>query len=137
MRKACEEAGIVFVGPPADVIDRMGSKIAARALMTSAGVPVVPGETPADQTDAGILAAARTIGYPVLVKASAGGGGKGMRTARDDREAAEGIPAARREATAAFGDGTLYVERLIERPRHIEIQVLGGRPRQCRSPFRT
>ena len=122
--KACEEAGIVFVGPPADVIDRMGSKIAARALMTSAGVPVVPGETPADQTDAGILAAARTIGYPVLVKASAGGGGKGMRTARDDREAAEGIPAARREATAAFGDGTLYVERLIERPRHIEIQVL-------------
>ena len=120
---ACEEAGIVFVGPPAEVIDRMGSKIAARDLMQRASVPVVPGETPADQTDAGILAAVRSIGYPVLVKASAGGGGKGMRTARDEREAAEGIPAARREATAAFGDGTLYVERLIERPRHVEIQV--------------
>jgi acetyl-CoA carboxylase biotin carboxylase subunit len=120
---ACAEAGIVFVGPPAAVIDRMGSKIAARDLMQRAGVPVVPGETPADQSDAGILAAARSIGYPVLVKASAGGGGKGMRTARDEREAAEGIPAARREATAAFGDGTLYVERLIDRPRHVEIQV--------------
>ena len=121
--RACEAAGVIFVGPPADAIDRMGSKIGARELMIKAGVPVVPGETPADQTDAGILAAARTIGYPVLVKASAGGGGKGMRIARNDREAAEGIPAARREATAAFGDGTLYVERLIERPRHIEIQV--------------
>jgi acetyl-CoA carboxylase biotin carboxylase subunit len=120
---ACETAGIVFIGPPADVIDRMGSKIAARQLMERAGVPVVPGETPADQSDGGIIAAARSIGYPVLVKASAGGGGKGMRTARDEREAVDGIPAARREATAAFGDGTLYVERLIERPRHIEIQV--------------
>jgi acetyl-CoA carboxylase biotin carboxylase subunit len=120
---ACEAAGIIFVGPPADVIDRMGSKIGARELMIKAGVPVVPGETPADQTDAGVRTAARAIGYPVLVKASAGGGGKGMRIARDDREAAEGIPAARREAMAAFGDGTLYVERLIERPRHIEIQV--------------
>jgi acetyl-CoA carboxylase biotin carboxylase subunit len=120
---ACEKAGIVFVGPPAEVIDRMGSKIAARELMQRAGVPVVPGETPADQTDRGIIAAARSIGYPVLVKASAGGGGKGMRTARDERDAADGIPAARREATAAFGDGTLYVERLIERPRHVEFQV--------------
>jgi acetyl-CoA/propionyl-CoA carboxylase biotin carboxyl carrier protein len=121
--KACEEAGIVFVGPPAEVIARMGSKIAARELMLVAKVPVVPGAAPADQTDAGILGAARAIGYPVLVKASAGGGGKGMRIARSDREAAEGIPAARREASAAFGDGTLYVERLIDRPRHVEIQV--------------
>jgi acetyl-CoA/propionyl-CoA carboxylase biotin carboxyl carrier protein len=121
--KACEEAGIVFVGPPAEVIARMGSKIAARELMLVAKVPVVPGAAPADQTDAGILGAARAIGYPVLVKASAGGGGKGMRIAGSDREAAEGIPAARREASAAFGDGTLYVERLIDRPRHVEIQV--------------
>jgi acetyl-CoA carboxylase biotin carboxylase subunit len=122
--RACEEAGLIFVGPPADVIDRMGSKIAARALMQSAGVPVVPGSTPDDQTDAGMLTAARGVGYPVLVKASAGGGGKGMRLVRSDDEARELIPAARRESVAAFGDGTLYVERVIERPRHVEVQVL-------------
>jgi acetyl-CoA carboxylase biotin carboxylase subunit len=121
--RACEEARLIFVGPPSAAIDRMGSKIGARQLMQSAGVPVVPGATPEDQSDAGVIAAARTIGYPVLVKASAGGGGKGMRTARHERELAEAVPAARREAQAAFGDGTLYVERLIEKPRHVEIQV--------------
>jgi len=120
---ACTSAGLVFVGPPAAAIDAMGSKIGARQLMERAGVPVVPGRTPSDQTDAGIRAAATTIGFPVLIKASAGGGGKGMRTARDLSTMAEAIPAARREAQAAFGDGTLYVERLIERPRHVEIQV--------------
>jgi acetyl/propionyl-CoA carboxylase alpha subunit len=101
----------------------MGSKIGARALMAAAGVPIVPGGTPHDQSDDGVLAAARGLGYPVLVKASAGGGGKGMRTVRHDDEAMESIAAARREALAAFGDGTLYVEQLIDRPRHIEIQV--------------
>jgi 3-methylcrotonyl-CoA carboxylase alpha subunit len=121
--RACEEAGLVFIGPPAAVMEQMGSKIAARELMQTAGVPVVPGETPRDQSDEGVLAAARALEYPVLVKASAGGGGKGMRSVRNDREATEAIPAARREAEAAFGDGTLYVERLIERPRHVEIQV--------------
>ena len=121
--RACEEAGLVFVGPPAAVIERMGSKIAARALMQSAGVPVVPGSTPTDQTDDGVLEAARTIGYPVLVKASAGGGGKGMRLVRSDVEARELVSAARRESASAFGDGTLYVERVIERPRHVEVQV--------------
>ncbi len=121
--RACEETGLVFVGPPAAVIERMGSKIAARALMQSAGVPVVPGSTPNDQTDDGVLEAARTIGYPVLVKASAGGGGKGMRLVRSDAEARELVPAARRESASAFGDGTLYVERVIERPRHVEVQV--------------
>ncbi len=120
---ACEEAGLTFVGPPAEAIERMGSKIAARALMQKAGVPVVPGRTPADQTDAGIAAAANDIGLPVLIKASAGGGGKGMRAARDAAALAEAIPAARRESEAAFGDGTLYIERLIERPRHIEVQI--------------
>jgi acetyl-CoA carboxylase biotin carboxylase subunit len=123
--RACEEAGLVFIGPPADVIERMGSKIGARTLMQEAGVPVVPGVTPSDQSDAGVLAAVREIGYPALVKASAGGGGKGMRSLRDDEQAREMVPAARREAQAAFGDGTLYVERLIERPRHVEIQVFG------------
>jgi acetyl-CoA carboxylase biotin carboxylase subunit len=121
--RACQAHGIVFIGPPADVIARMGSKIAARALMIASGVPVVPGVTPADQSDAGVLAAAREIGYPVLVKASAGGGGKGMRALRGDDDAREMIPAARREAEGAFRDGTLYVERLLERPRHVEIQV--------------
>ncbi len=124
LARACDEARIVFVGPPADVIARMGSKIAARELMQRAGVPVVPGETPADQTDAGVAQAARAIGYPALVKASAGGGGKGMRIVTHDADAAELIAAARREAAAAFGDGTLYVERLIQRPRHIEIQII-------------
>ena len=122
---ACEEAGLVFIGPAAATIEQMGSKVGARELMARAGVPVVPGLTPADQSTAGVLAAAREVGYPALVKASAGGGGKGMRTLRDDRAAAEAIDAARREAEAAFGDGTLYVERLIEAPRHVEIQVFG------------
>ena len=123
--RACEAAGFIFIGPPGDVIERMGSKIAARDLMIAAGVPVVPGATPQDQTDAGLFAAARQVGYPALVKASAGGGGKGMRVLRDDDSARELIPSARREALAAFGDGTLYVERLIARPRHVEIQIFG------------
>jgi acetyl-CoA carboxylase biotin carboxylase subunit len=123
LARACESAGIRFVGPPSDVIARMGSKIAARELMRGAGVPIVPGGTPSDQSDAGVLSAARALGYPVLIKASAGGGGKGMRMVASDGEAREGIAAARREAEAAFGDGTLYVERLIDRPRHVEIQV--------------
>ena len=122
--RACENAGIIFIGPPAAVIDRMGSKIAARELMQSAGVPVVPGQTPADQADGGILAAAQAIGYPVLVKASAGGGGKGMRALTSEADAREAIQSARRESAAAFGDGTLYVERLVPRPRHVEIQVI-------------
>ncbi|HET7698594.1 MAG TPA: acetyl-CoA carboxylase biotin carboxylase subunit [Vicinamibacterales bacterium] len=120
---ACASAGLLFVGPPAAAIERMGSKIGARALMERAGVPVVPGRTPSDQSDGGVAAAARAIGFPVLIKASAGGGGKGMRSADGDRALAEAIPAARREAQAAFGDGTLYVERLVRRPRHVEIQV--------------
>jgi acetyl/propionyl-CoA carboxylase alpha subunit len=219
--RACEEAGLIFIGPPADAIERMGSKVEARELMAKAGVPVVPGQTPADQSDEGLLAAVRDVGLPALVKASAGGGGKGMRRlrasgasasqgrtdaagasasqgrtdaagasasqgrtdaagasasqgragaagasasqgragaagasasqgragaagasasqgragaagasasqgqSRSEAEAVEMIAAARREALAAFGDGTLYVERLIERPRHVEIQVFG------------
>jgi acetyl-CoA carboxylase biotin carboxylase subunit len=123
--RACEGAGLVFIGPPADAIERMGSKVGARELMTRAGVPVVPGLTPADQSDQGVLAAVREVGLPALVKASAGGGGKGMRVVRDESGAADLIAGARREAQAAFGDGTLYVERLVERPRHVEIQVFG------------
>ena len=120
---ACEQSGVVFVGPPSKVIAQMGSKIAARRLMQSAGVPVVPGETPQDQSDAGIAAALTRVGVPALVKASAGGGGKGMRRVDDESLATEAIQMARREAESAFGDGTLYVEQVIERPRHVEVQI--------------
>jgi acetyl/propionyl-CoA carboxylase alpha subunit len=114
----------VFVGPPSDVIARMGSKIAARHVMVAAGVPVVPGETPADQSDKALTSAVLRVGLPVLVKASAGGGGKGMRTIHATGEIEEAVQAARREAVAAFGDGTLYVERALDRPRHVEVQVV-------------
>ncbi len=120
---ACAGAGLVFVGPPSDVIARMGSKIGARQLVGRAGVPVVPGETPADQSDEGLRRAVERVGLPALVKASAGGGGKGMRRVAEPSEILEAVQAARREATGAFGDGTLYVERLVEHPRHIEVQV--------------
>jgi acetyl/propionyl-CoA carboxylase alpha subunit len=123
--RACEEAGLVFVGPTAPVIEAMGSKIHARALATSAGVPVVPGLTPDDQSDAGIARAIEAVGLPALIKASAGGGGRGMRRILTMPEAPAAIQSARREADGAFGDGTLYVERLIDRPHHIEVQVLG------------
>ncbi len=123
LARACEAASITWVGPPADVIERMGSKIAARRLMERAGVPIVPGVTPDDQSDEGVLGAVRAVGLPALVKPSEGGGGKGMRMIREEATAVDLIAAARREAVKAFGDGRLYVERLIERPRHVEFQV--------------
>jgi acetyl-CoA carboxylase biotin carboxylase subunit len=121
---ACQAAGLVFIGPSPEAIERMGSKIAARRLAQQAGVPVVPGETPGDQSDAAIVDAARRVGFPLLLKPSEGGGGIGMKTARDEAGLGEAIAQARREALAAFGDGTLYIERLIDRPRHVEFQVL-------------
>jgi acetyl-CoA carboxylase biotin carboxylase subunit len=121
--RACEDAGLIFVGPPAAALDKMGSKIGARRLMEGAGVPIVPGETPTDQSDASLRVAIERIGYPALVKPAAGGGGIGMKAVRAANEAADAVTAARREARASFGDDTLYVERLIERPRHVEIQV--------------
>ena len=121
---ACAAAGVAFIGPPADVIARMGSKIAARQLISQAGVPVVPGDTPSGQTDDAIAAAARRLGLPVLIKPSEGGGGIGMKRVREESALLPAIAQSRREAVAAFGDGTLYVERLIDRPRHVEIQVL-------------
>jgi acetyl-CoA/propionyl-CoA carboxylase biotin carboxyl carrier protein len=124
LASACAKAGVAFIGPPADVINAMGSKIAARRLAQDAGVPVVPGETPSDQSDASIAAAVRRIGFPALVKPSEGGGGIGMKMVRDEASLADAIAQARREAAAAFGDGTLYVERLVEKPRHVEFQIL-------------
>ena len=123
--EACEQAGLIFVGPPAAVIRRMGSKTATRATMSPAGVPVVPGATPASQSNAGIAAAVREVGLPVLLKAAGGGGGKGMRVVRTRRTSTSAIAAARSEAERAFGNGALYVERLIERARHIEVQIMG------------
>jgi len=120
---ACATAGLVFIGPPPEAIDRMGSKIEARRLMERAGVPVVPGEAPADQTDASLEAAVARVGFPALIKPSEGGGGIGMQVVRRQADTGGAIQSARRESAGAFGDGTLYVERLIERPRHIEIQI--------------
>jgi acetyl-CoA carboxylase biotin carboxylase subunit len=125
--RAVEGAGLTFIGPPAAAIERLGSKTGARRLMEAAGVPVVPGETSADQSDAALTAAAARVGCPLLVKPAAGGGGIGMKVVRDLAELPAALGQARREAVAAFGDGTLYVERLVERPRHVEVQVFGDR----------
>ncbi|QDO40283.1 acetyl/propionyl/methylcrotonyl-CoA carboxylase subunit alpha [Streptomyces sp. RLB3-17] len=122
--RACAEAGLVFIGPPADAIALMGDKIRAKETVKAAGVPVVPGSSGSGLTDAQLAEAAREIGMPVLLKPSAGGGGKGMRLVRDASALGEEIAAARREARASFGDDTLLVERWVDRPRHIEIQVL-------------
>ncbi|WP_459752610.1 acetyl/propionyl/methylcrotonyl-CoA carboxylase subunit alpha [Streptomyces sennicomposti] len=122
--RACEEAGLVFIGPPADAISLMGDKIRAKETVRAAGVPVVPGSSGSGLSDEQLAEAAREIGMPVLLKPSAGGGGKGMRLVREADRLAEEIAAARREARASFGDDTLLVERWVDTPRHIEIQVL-------------
>ncbi|MCJ1677218.1 acetyl-CoA carboxylase biotin carboxylase subunit [Streptomyces sp. APSN-46.1] len=122
--QACADAGLAFIGPPASAISLMGDKIRAKETVKAAGVPVVPGSSGSGLTDAELAAAAAEIGMPVLLKPSAGGGGKGMRLVRDAAVLAEEIAAARREAKSSFGDDTLLVERWVDRPRHIEIQVL-------------
>ncbi|MER6422389.1 acetyl/propionyl/methylcrotonyl-CoA carboxylase subunit alpha [Streptomyces sp. NPDC001137] len=122
--RACADAGLVFIGPPAEAISLMGDKIRAKETVKAAGVPVVPGSSGSGLSDAELAGAAREIGMPVLLKPSAGGGGKGMRLVRDAERLADEIAAARREARASFGDDTLLVERWVDRPRHIEIQVL-------------
>ncbi|HET9257609.1 MAG TPA: biotin carboxylase N-terminal domain-containing protein, partial [Pseudonocardiaceae bacterium] len=122
--RACAAAGLVFVGPPPASLELMGDKIRAKAAVSAAGIPVLPGSDGAGRSDAALAAAAAAIGYPVLLKPSAGGGGKGMRVVRRAAELPEAIAGARREAEGAFGDGALLVERLVTRPRHIEFQVL-------------
>ena len=123
--RAVEDAGLTFVGPSADTIAAMGDKTEARRRMADAGVPIVPGLTEAVADPAAAEAAAKEIGFPVLLKASAGGGGKGMRVVTEPGELRRAFEAASREAEAAFGDGSIYLERYLARPRHIEIQVLG------------
>ena len=123
--RAVRDAGLVFIGPPAEAIAAMGSKTAARQLAIAAGVPVVPGTTEALRDEAEARAVAERFGYPVLLKAAAGGGGKGMRVVRDPSSLGSALETARREAKAAFGDDAVYVEKYIVGPRHVEIQVLG------------
>ena len=125
LARACDRAGIVFIGPTADTIERMGSKSEAKRLMESAGVPVVPGYHGSVQTGAVLAAEAARVGFPLLVKASAGGGGKGMRIVRAAGELEPALASARREAKSAFGDDRVLIERFLERPRHIEFQIFG------------
>ncbi len=124
LARACEDAGIAFIGPPANVIARMGDKIAAKEAAIAANVPVVPGRHDADMDDAAIAAAIADVGFPALLKPSAGGGGKGMRVIEQAEQIEESIAGARREALASFGDDALLVERFVTSPRHIEVQVL-------------
>jgi acetyl-CoA carboxylase biotin carboxylase subunit len=119
----CAREGIVFIGPSGDVMRAMGDKVTARQTMERAGVPIVPGTTET-LSDEEVVHFAREIGLPVMVKASAGGGGKGLRLVRDEKDLAQAVARARGEARASFGDDSLYVEKFIEQPRHIEIQVL-------------
>ena len=123
--KALAEAGIAFVGPPVRAIEAMGDKIESKRLAREAGVSTVPGTLDAVAEPAVALEIARSIGYPVMVKASAGGGGKGMRIAHDDRELLDGLDRARSEARSSFGDDRVFIEKYVVEPRHIEIQVLG------------
>jgi 3-methylcrotonyl-CoA carboxylase alpha subunit len=122
--EACADAGIAFVGPPASAMRAMGGKASAKALMAAAGVPLVPGYHGEEQAPALLAAEAARIGYPVLIKASAGGGGRGMRVVARAEDFAAALDAARREAEAAFGDGRLLIEKYLAAPRHIEVQVL-------------
>ena len=123
--RALEAAGITFIGPPVAAIEAMGDKIRAKATVQAAGVPVVPGSSEPGMDDDAVAAAAVAAGFPVLLKPSAGGGGKGMRVVRSAEELPEQIAGARREARGSFGDDTLLVERYVGNSRHVEVQVMG------------
>ena len=122
--RMCKEYGLTFIGPSAEVIDSMGNKSQARKTMMEAGVPVVPGTKEPVYDAASGLKAAEQIGYPVMIKASSGGGGKGMRVARDPEEFEFQFNMAQRESANAFGDDTMYIEKFVENPRHVEIQIM-------------
>ena len=126
LARACAAAGIVFVGPSPEAIDAMGSKVEAKRIMATAGVPVLPGltiEPGAPLPDRDVVAA--EVGVPILVKAAFGGGGRGMRIARDPSELTDAVTSAQREAESAFGDGTVFLERYVQQPRHVEVQIFG------------
>ncbi len=121
----CREEGIIFIGPTSDVISVMGDKISARKKMIAAGVQVVPGTKENIENDEDAIRIVKEVGLPVMIKASAGGGGKGMRLVREEKDIISGVRAAKSEALAGFGDDTVYVEKFVENPHHIEFQVLG------------
>jgi acetyl-CoA carboxylase biotin carboxylase subunit len=121
--KAVAAAGMVFIGPPPDAIVRMGDKVEARKLMAAAGVPVVPGSPGTLETEEEVRAVARKIGFPIMLKAAAGGGGKGMRLVENEKDLGSAVRTVASEAKSSFGDGRFYVEKFVTRPRHIEIQV--------------
>ena len=121
--RACADAGLIFVGPAPETIAAMGDKITAKALMADAGVPVLPGMTVTNDGD--LAAAAETVGFPLLVKAAFGGGGRGMRLVADPADLPAAVQSARGEAASAFGDGTVFLERFVTDPRHVEVQILG------------
>ena len=127
----CAACNIKFIGPPAEIISLMGDKVRARAAMSAAGVPVLPGSPDPVTSEAECLALAREIGFPVIVKASAGGGGRGMRIVQSENELGKALEAASTEAAAAFKDGSVYIERYVKDPRHIEIQVLADEYGDC------
>ena len=123
----CEKCNVTFIGPSAAVIDRMGNKSEARKTMMEAGVPVVPGTKEPVYTAEEALEAAKEIGFPVMIKASSGGGGKGMRISESEADFAENFNTAQRESVNAFADNTMYLERYVARPRHVEVQIVGDR----------
>jgi len=127
----CEACNIKFIGPRANVIQMMGDKVEARRTMQEAGVPILPGSPNPLETEEEALKLAREIGFPVIVKAAAGGGGRGMRIVRSEAELGSALETASTEAAAAFKNGDVYLERYIERPRHIEIQVLADEYGEC------
>ena len=129
--RACQQAGVVFIGPPPAAIEAMGSKSAAKALMEKAGIPLVPGYHGDAQDPATLQKEAGRIGYPVLIKASAGGGGKGMRVVNQASEFAEALASAKREAASSFGDDRVLIEKYLDRPRHIEMQVFADMHGAC------
>ncbi len=131
LARACADAGVTFIGPPPEALELLGNKIASRALMEKSDVPVMPGSEAQSWVEASLSRAAERIGYPVLLKAAAGGGGKGMRVVREPASLWDDYQSATREAESAFGDGSVFVEKYLERPRHVEIQILADGHGNC------
>src|SRR5579875_1690377 len=121
--RAVAAAGITFIGPPPEAIEKMGDKVEARKLMSAAGVPVTPGSPDTLETEEEVRAVAKKVGFPIMLKAAAGGGGKGMRLVENDKDLASAVRTVASEAKSSFGDGRFYVEKYLNRPRHIEVQV--------------
>ena len=136
LAEACAGAGLIFVGPTPSAIRRMGSKIESKRLAEAAGIPVVPGYNGVSQARSDLKAAAETVGYPLVIKADAGGGGRGMRVVQDPSGFDAALDSASREAKAAFGDGRVLLERYVSHPRHVEVQVFGDDARQPGAPVR-